>query len=399
MPLEKQLNKKLALALLATSDPAWFVAEKKVAKARFEGFWPDEFEDRPDLEFWDDDNTLPKNPDGAIGLLSAGYGHHKTTIALMRALDAVERGARVLYAAGEGSHGLGKQRIPIHCRARGIAPKDLRGKFKIVPAVPLFASPSDVAAFIEAHREFDPDIVVIDTLATAIAGQDENSAQASAFLTDNGPAGQIKRAFKALVLLPAHLGKDKDRGTRGHSGFGGNVDFEVVQEADDSGAIKQHVKKMRDGPDGFDVYFKAQPKGSPLIAPVRITEDEYKRMIAAGGGVDQVFAFRRGVLNANQVHSFAKGWTTRKFAEEWVNLQRDVSQTEGGGGTRIAPIPSDQRATLVEKEIKSLENARRSKQYQDVIAFQEVLAGSATGKLEWRWYVPREFETLRGGPS
>jgi hypothetical protein len=367
------------------------IAAAKAARAehrgRFAGFWPDELENRPAIDFWDDDKTLPKIPDGAIGLLSAGYGEHKTNVVLMRVLDAVGRGARVLYAAGEGSYGVGRDRVPAHCRARGITTASLRGKLKIVPAVPLFASSQEVQAFIDANRDFNPHIVVIDTLATAIAGQDENSAMASAFLTDNGPAGQIKRAFNALVILPAHLGKDKDRGTRGHSGFAGNVDFELVQEADDCGAIKQHVRKMRDGADGFDVYFRVPRKPCfEVPVPVRITEREYKDLIAtAGGSVDVVFAMRRGILNANRVHNFLDGWTHRKFAEELVNVTNGVTPAT--------------RATAIEKEAKSLENACRAKKYQDVIAWQEVPAGSATRRLEWRWYVPREFETLRGGSS
>jgi hypothetical protein len=94
---------------------------------------------------------------------------------------------------------------------------------RIVPAVPLFASGEQVAAFIEAQRDFNPDIVVLDTLATAIAGEDENSSKAAAFLTANGPAGRIRDAFNALVILPAHQGKDAER-VRGHSGFMGNAD-------------------------------------------------------------------------------------------------------------------------------------------------------------------------------
>jgi hypothetical protein len=93
-------------------------------------------------------------------------------------LDAVfEADARVCYAAGEGAHGVGKQRIPAHCKARGITTKDLRGRFRIVPAVPLFVSDDQVTAFIEAQKDFAPNIVVLDTLATALAGEERIAAR------------------------------------------------------------------------------------------------------------------------------------------------------------------------------------------------------------------------------
>src|SRR5262249_29597775 len=148
--------------------------------------------------------------------------------------------------AGEGAYGVGTERVPAHCRARGIAAKDLRGKLGIVPAVPLFASKDEVIEFIEEERQLRPDIVVIDTLATAIAGEDENASAVASFLTDNGPAGAIKRALKALVILPAHQGKDASKGVRGHSGLMGNADAVLHVEADKAaGTIKLTVEKMR----------------------------------------------------------------------------------------------------------------------------------------------------------
>ena len=99
-------------------------------------------------------------------------------------LDAVVyAGARVRYAAGEGAHGVGKRRIPAHCEARGIMTKDLRGRFRIVPAVPRFASSEEVAAFIETQKDFQPTIIVLDTLATAIAGEAELWAEVGDGLT------------------------------------------------------------------------------------------------------------------------------------------------------------------------------------------------------------------------
>jgi hypothetical protein len=105
---------------------------------RFGGLWPDEYEALPELSFWDEDETLPRCPDGCIAIVYGEFGSHKTNTVLAMVLDAVlDEGARVCYAAGEGAHGVGKQRIPAHCRASGITTKELRGRLRIVAAVPL----------------------------------------------------------------------------------------------------------------------------------------------------------------------------------------------------------------------------------------------------------------------
>lgn len=356
------------------------------AKNRFCGRWPDEFEALPDLQFWDEEKTLPKSPDGSVAVLYGDFGTGKTNVVLTMLFDAVlHRGARACYAAGEGAHGVGKDRIPAHCKARGIATRDLRGKFRVVSGVPLFASADEVKGFIDAQRDLAPKIVVIDTLATAIAGEDENSSRAAAFLTDNGPAGQIKRSFKALVILPAHSGKDTAKGIRGNSGFGGNADVILHLEADKpSGAIKLTVDKMRDGRDGFSVYFKVPPSDTPGVpVPVKITESEYVELVkgSATGAVTPRMTFnerKRALLSAGRF-GFNKGLTERQFAERLAGPE---------------PSPADLGAmakweTKVETERKSLQNAHRTPTYKGVLCAEQMPEGvSGQGKMQWRWFLP-----------
>jgi hypothetical protein len=294
---------------------------------RFRGRWPDEYETLPEPEFWDTDKTLPRFPDGCVAILYGEWGSHKTNVALTMVLDAVlGRGARACYAAGEGAYGVGKSRIPAHCTARGIATKDLRGKFGIVPAVPLFASSDQVAAFIVAQQDFAPQIVVLDTLATALAGEDENGSKAASFLTANGPAGRIRDAFKALVILPAHAGKDVTKGIRGNSGLGGNVDVVLLVDANKAaGAVKVTVEKMRDGRDGFSVHFKVPPQGSPEVpVPVKITEAEYVALVKAAPKADDdqslKLSIRLALAEAN-ARSFGGGLTNRMLAERLVGRE------------------------------------------------------------------------------
>jgi len=291
---------------------------------RFRGLWPHEYEALPELEFWDEDRTLPRSPDGCIAIVYGEFGAHKTNTVLSMVLDAVlNEGARVCYAAGEGAYGVGKKRIPAHCGERGITTKDLRDRLRIVAAVPLFASPEEVAAFIKARQDFNPNIVVLDTLATAIAGEDENSSKAAAFLTANGPAGRIRDAFQALVILPAHQGKDAGKRVRGHSGFMGNADVVLHVEANKiAGAIEVTVEKMRDGRDGFSIFFEVSPTGSGVPVPEKISEEEYRGLIGTTSvrpnDAQLTFNQRRDTLVEHGAVRFARGLPEAQFAEQLV---------------------------------------------------------------------------------
>ncbi len=190
----------------------------KDAYQRFRVYTAAEGIQRPPLTFFDRDRMLPRSEDGAIGVLYGAPGSHKTNLALSLAFELMlGKQVRVLYAAGEGAHGVETLRIPAHLAHNNLA-ADTLTRWGLVRAVPLFADPEDTFAFIAAAQAFKPDIIVLDTLATCSAGLDENSSIASAMLTDNGAAGRIKRATKALVLILAHQGKDGSRGIRGVAG-------------------------------------------------------------------------------------------------------------------------------------------------------------------------------------
>jgi hypothetical protein len=348
--------------------------------ARFRGRWPDEGEALPDLEFWDDDKMLPKSPAGAIGILYGEFGSHKTNVTLAMALEAVlNRGARVVYAAGEGSHGIEKHRIPAHCRSRGIATKELRGRWRTVAAVPLFASGEEVAAFISAQADLKPDIVILDTLATAIAGEDENSSRAAAFLTANGPVGRIRDAFGAMVLLPAHQGKDATRGVRGHSGFGGNVDFILHIETDkEAGVVKLTVEKMRDGADGFSIYFRVDP-GVPV--PVKISKVEYdgrKGSISRHDRDGSREMHVRFTLGERGARNFESGLSDDQLAEAIVEAPPPESQVQETAEWR----------TRFLKEKKAIQNAAvgHNAKWAQRLHDSKVLPGGT--ELQRRWFLP-----------
>ena len=317
-------------------------------------------------------------------ILYGWYGSHKTNTVLAMLIEAaLVHGARVVYAAGEGAHGVGKQRIPAHCRKRGITTRDLRGKLRLVPAIPLFASGAQVTAFIKAQADFSPNIVVLDTLATATAGEDENSSRASAHLTGNGAAGAVRDAYKALVIIPAHSGKDEGKGVRGHSGFGANADAILHLTAHDSGAIELRVEKMRDGRDGFSIYFKVPPKGSPEVpVPVRITEAEYKALIASGANDDGSQPGRiTALLRQRERYGWPRGLEDEAMAEAYVEFLKNRTRPTEDQVAELA-----EWRTCVAKEKRSLQQAATKRHWAKRLTDSQVQPGGTT--LIRHWFLP-----------
>jgi hypothetical protein len=284
---------------------------------------------KPEPTYWDPKNkVLPRQPGGATVIIYGDYGSHKTNVTLTMIFEAVfGQGAKAVFAAGEGAYGVGRQRIPAHCRARGIAEEELDNRFEGVEEVPLFASPADVKEFMEEQADFKPDIIVLDTFATAISGTDENSSEAAQFLTGNGPVGWMKREFGATVILPAHAGKDRSRGIRGNSGFGGNADvvlaIDTHKDKVKGDLIKITVEKMRDGEDGRCVYYAVAPHAVPV--PVQIDEATYKARLAAGS---------KGAENADGYAASAKAALEEAGAFTWKRGMTDATLAEQMAGPR-----------------------------------------------------------------
>lgn len=110
-----------------------------------------------------------------------------------------------------------------------------------------------------AQMSGKPVLVVIDTLARAMKGGDENSAQDMGALNDSVSA--LIDATGACVLLVHHSGKNKASGARGSSALLGAIDTELEV---DNRLI--HTRKQRD-------IEPAEPMGFKLT-PVQVAQDE-----------------------------------------------------------------------------------------------------------------------------
>ena len=158
-------------------------------------------------------------------------------------------------------------------------------------------------------------VVIIDTLAQATAGADENSAQDMGLALKAAQA--ISAAVSGLVLLVHHSGKDKGKGLRGHSALNGAMDAVIAVERDhQTGLSSWRVTKMKDADDSARGQFE--------LEFVNLGVDEFGASITSGA-VREITAFgcafngkpavpkgrhQKAVLDALQAHTDGdEGWT------------------------------------------------------------------------------------------
>ena len=100
-----------------------------------------------------------------------------------------------------------------------------------------------------------PALVVIDTVSRAMAGGNENSPDdMGAFI---GALDLLRERLGCHVLAVHHVGKDRDRGARGHSSLFCAIDT-AIEVDKQNGVSTATVVKQRDGPVGVVRAFRLQ---------------------------------------------------------------------------------------------------------------------------------------------
>ena len=201
-------------------------------------------------------------PKKSFGVIYGQPGKGKTFVALDMALciahglqwhglDVVQ--GSVLYIAGEGMGGLPK-------RLKAWTSQNARNE----PSPPFYA----IAAGVNMRDEIDVNsiiasidglnqkfsLIVIDTVARAILGGDENSS------TDMGlfvaACDAIKEHTGSTVIGIHHSGKDEEKGMRGSSALLGAVDTVVQISQEIEGKIVLKNEKQKDAEPFKDMVFK-----------------------------------------------------------------------------------------------------------------------------------------------
>lgn len=155
----------------------------------------------------------------------------------------------VIYVAAEGGRGA-KNRIralklkyPQHAQNR---------QFQLLAhSIDLLRPDADVVPLIVAIRELAekmgaaPVLLVVDTLARAMSGGDENSSEAMGAIIKHMDA--LREAIKPMHLMAIHhTGKNAEKGARGHSSLRAAVDTEIEVTEGLDGVRHIEVTKQRD---------------------------------------------------------------------------------------------------------------------------------------------------------
>jgi hypothetical protein len=243
------LTEAAAVALLKDRPPG-------ATAGRFAPRVPDLNGPRPK---WLIKNLVPERGQAMI------YGRHgtgKSTLAMEMGVDVAlgkpwhgrktKQGA-VIYIASEDAHGL-RARLDALLRDRGITLDDLGGRFLELTGRPHLLKPEEVTELIKELKPLNPSLIIVDTLARAAAGADENSAQEMGVMIEN--CQTIINQTGASVALIHHTGKDQSKGARGSSSIPGAVDAEIFLErpAETENLRIAHVGKMRGARDYYTLF-------------------------------------------------------------------------------------------------------------------------------------------------
>ena len=107
--------------------------------------------------------------------------------------------------------------------------------------------PNWAEALAQLAAEHDAALVVVETLARAMPGGNENSSDDMSVMV--AALDQVREATSACTLAVHHTGKDKTAGSRGHSSFKAAMDTELLVEKD-HGHVWLKAAKQRDRADG-----------------------------------------------------------------------------------------------------------------------------------------------------
>ncbi len=221
-------------------------------------------------------------PANAVGMLYGPTGTFKTFLALIISLaiavvkqlwgKTTAQGA-VAYCAGEAPVGIARVRIPALMQHYKVPePDDV--PLALVPAVPLVSTPAEVEALTAALKATGLRfaLIVIDTVARALGGLDENSAKDAGLLL--AAAERLRDTFNCSVLLIHHTGKDESRGARGSSALLAGVDFAYEVKAETNVlAVSLRCEKMKDADPPAPIRLQgSRAYGSVVFDLIRETE-------------------------------------------------------------------------------------------------------------------------------
>ena len=249
------------------SDPATDLP-KEIKKERYVAYPVDQYVNRPSVK-WHIKKILPCGETMTFGASIAGktfvvldmvchiamgmdWNGHKTT-----------RG-KVMYICAEGAGGV-TSRLKAWCMHHEVDLRELGKWLMVMPDTPNFLDEKDTSFLAQQIKKYQTvtDLLVVDTLAQATAGADENSSKDMGLALKN--IKRISALLRCSYNLVHHTGKNEDRGARGSSVLKGQMDAMFYIFREENGEKRTFwVDKMKDDRDnfGFDFSLRALSVGT-----------------------------------------------------------------------------------------------------------------------------------------
>jgi len=231
----------------AEEDPWSAAAKAKVAK--FDLVHVAEVAQREPPQ-WLIEDVLPKQD---LAMLYGESGSGKSFVALDIAF-AIATGFDwnglptekhpVVWIAAEAAGSM-RNRTKAYAQAKGIELEN--ADLWVIGETPSLMDTEESIALAEAVRAKKPGLIVVDTLAAASIGANENSGEDMNVVM--GACRMLHETTGALVMLIHHTGKDLSRGARGWSGIKGAMHTEMTVSYHQD-MRKFEVTKQRDGEEG-----------------------------------------------------------------------------------------------------------------------------------------------------
>jgi hypothetical protein len=247
----------------------------------------------------------------------------------------------VVYLALEGGRGIAK-RLSAWDKANGI-----KSEVQIVLEPFSLLQDDDVDCLCRAITAKFPQgsVVIIDTLAQASPGADENTSKDMGIIV--GAANRIATEISGLVVMIHHSGKDASRGLRGHSSLNGAMDAVISITRDEASNIRTwKVAKMKDADDGASGTFELQ------IEQLGIDNRGNAITSCSVREVSAVFAETKAAtarLGTNQ-----KSVLNALKADNPSNGVWDYAEVLSVAKTALDQVPSGNRSTRAKEAIDSL---------------------------------------------
>lgn len=167
--------------------------------------------------YWDAHKLLLRQPGGSVNMIYAAFSNFKSTWSANYLLATAKgAGARVLYVLGEGTGGFAPLTLAAAIDSwnmdhpdNPVTPGWLADHFQLVEAMPQLLTDGDMIEAAEEWRAWAPDLIFLDTLGNAAAGQNLSAIEIG---TAVGRASRLLAATLGVDLYMLH-----------HEGKGGDA--------------------------------------------------------------------------------------------------------------------------------------------------------------------------------